>query len=100
MPLAGSRFALYLHNTLRVKEEHVAEVVRITYCIEWNYLPVASSLAAAIKDKFGMNTELIEGHGGILKVTMNDTVMYDNLSKCGQLPTKEDVIRGIEKLKR
>ncbi len=47
-----------------------------------------------------MNTELVEGHGGILEVTMNDTVIYNNLSKCGQLPTKEDVIKGIEKLKR
>jgi hypothetical protein len=56
-------------------------------------------LAAAIKDKLGLNVVLKEGHGGILKVTMGDTVVYDNGSKCGQLPTADDVIKAIEKVR-
>jgi hypothetical protein len=56
-------------------------------------------LAAAIKDKYGSKTALKEGHGGILKVTMGDTVIYDNSSKCGQLPTVDNVIEAIEKIK-
>ncbi len=56
-------------------------------------------MAAAIKDKFGLNVELKEGHDGILKVTMGNTVIYDNQNQCGQFPTEEDVINGIEKLK-
>ncbi len=75
------------------------DAIEITYCTEWNYLPLASSLAAAIKDKFGFNVALKEGHGGILTVIMGDTVVYDNSSKCGQLPTVEDVIKAIEKIK-
>jgi hypothetical protein len=52
-------------------------------------------LAAAIKNKLGLKTALKEGHGGILKVTMGDTVVYDNRSKCGQLPSADDVIKAI-----
>jgi hypothetical protein len=56
-------------------------------------------LAAAIKNKFDWNAELKQGHGGILKITMGDTVVYDNSGKCGQLPTVDDVIKAIEALK-
>ncbi len=77
----------------------MVESIEITYCAEWDYLPLASRLAAAIKDKFGLNVELKEGHDGILKVTMGNTVIYDNQNQCGQFPTEEDVINGIEKLK-
>jgi hypothetical protein len=56
-------------------------------------------LAAAIKNKLGFDTELKAGQGGILKITMSDTVIYDNRSKCGQLPTADDVIKAIEKNK-
>ena len=76
----------------------MGNIITITYCIEWNYLPIASSLAAAIKDKFSLNVELKEGHAGILKVTMNGTVIYDNQSECCQLPTKEEILQKIEKL--
>jgi hypothetical protein len=46
-------------------------------------------------NKLGLITALKEGHGGILKVTMGDTVVYDNRSKCGQLPSADDVIKAI-----
>ena len=80
-------------------EVEMNDAIEITYCTEWNYLPLASSLAAAIKDKFGLNTTLQKGHGGILKITMGDTVVYDNSSKCGQLPTADDVIKAMEKIR-
>ena len=71
----------------------MADVAEITYCTEWNYLPLASRLAAAIKDKFGLNVALKEGRGGVLKVTMGDTVVYDNRGK--GVPTVDDVIKAI-----
>ena len=77
----------------------MVEVIEITYCTEWNYLPIASRLAAAIKDKFGLNVALKEGHDRIFKITIGDAVVYDNGSKCGQLPTEEDVVKAIEKIK-
>jgi hypothetical protein len=54
-------------------------------------------LEAAIKEKFGLEVELKEGHNGILKVTMGDIVIFDNGSKCGQLPTVDDVIKAIRR---
>ena len=77
----------------------MGEVIEITYCTEWNYLPLASSLAVAIKGKLGLKTSLKEGHGGILKVTMGDAIVYDNSSKCGQLPTVDDVLKAIKTIK-
>ena len=71
-------------------------IVQIKYCIEWNYLPNASSLAAAIKDSLGLNAELIEGRGGIFEVTVNNDKIYDNQEVCGRLPSNEEV---LEKLK-
>ena len=71
----------------------MADVAEITYCAEWNYLPFASSLAAAIKDKLGLKTSLKEGRGGILKVTMGGTVVYDNRGK--GVPTVDDVIKAF-----
>ena len=71
----------------------MADVAEITYCTEWNYLPLASRLAAAIKDKLGLKTALKEGHGGILKVKMGETVVYDNRGK--GVPTVDDVIKAI-----
>ena len=56
-------------------------------------------MAAATKDMFGINVALKEGHGGILKVTMGDDIVYDNSSKCGQLPTVDDVLKAIETIK-
>jgi len=56
-------------------------------------------LAAAIKDQFDVNVRLKKGHGGILKITMDDKIIYDNSSKCGQLPTKDEIIVAIEKMK-
>ena len=75
----------------------MAEVMVITYCTEWNYLPFASSLAAAIKDKFGKEVELKKGRNGILKVTTGETVIYDN--KCSHLPTIDEVVNTINKTK-
>ncbi len=76
----------------------MAAIIRITYCVEWNYLPLASSLAVSIKDKFGYIVKLKEGHGGILKVIMGGIVIYDNSSKCGQLPTVDEVLEEIVKI--
>ena len=56
-------------------------------------------MAASIKDKFGFDTKLKEGHAGILKVMMGDIVIYDNRSKCGQLPTIDEVTNEIERNK-
>ena len=56
---------------------------------------MASSLAAAIKDRFGITANLKEGHGGIFEVAINAKVVYSNDKVCGRLPKTEEVLQKI-----
>jgi glutaredoxin len=62
-------------------------------------LSLASSLAASIKNKLGINVELIKGHNGIYQVAVNDNVIYSNQGTCSQRPKEEDILREIQKYK-
>ena len=53
-------------------------------------------MAAAIKDKLGVEANLREGHGGIFEVAIDDDVLYTNNRKCGNLPQNEDVVSMIQ----
>ena len=53
-------------------------------------------MAAAIKDKFSLETELIKDTGGIFKVSVDDVIIYDNKGVKASLP-EEDVIQEIGK---
>jgi predicted Rdx family selenoprotein len=61
---------------------------------------MASSLAAAIKDKLGITAKLKKGHGGIFEVAMDGRILYTNRNVCGSLPTEEEVIRKAEEFSR
>ena len=74
----------------------MVDTIEITYCTEWNYLPVASSLAAAIKERYGIKVKLKKGHNAVLRVTVNNAVIYDNKSVCGRLPSVDEIIQIIE----
>lgn len=58
---------------------------------------MASSLAAAIKNKFGITARLTEGHNGIYEVAVNGTVIYSNQGSCSQRPKEEEIFREIQK---
>ena len=60
---------------------------------------MATSLAAAIKDKLGITANMKEGHGGIFEVAIDGKVLYTNSNKCGNLPQNEDTLRMIEEHK-
>jgi len=60
---------------------------------------LASSLGAAIKEKFGVTARLKEGHNGIYEVSVNSKTIYSNQSKCGKLPENEEIFREIRKYK-
>lgn len=60
---------------------------------------MASSLAAAIHEKFGVTPKLVDGHNGIYEVTANGKVLYTNHGKCGQLPTNEQILIEFRKYK-
>jgi len=60
---------------------------------------VASSLAAAIKDRFGITANLKEGHGGIFEVAINAKVVYSNDKVCGRLPKTRRFSRRLASTK-
>ena len=81
-----------------MKETDMKLNIAIRYCSEWNYLPQASSLAAAIKDKFGLETNLIADHNGIFEVSVNDRIIYNNKEYGGKFPDHGEIINAISGL--
>ncbi len=74
----------------------MAKIIRIIYWVLWEpFISTATSLAASIKDKFSLKTELIKDTGGIFKVSINDVVIYDNKGEETSLPKEEEVIQKI-----
>jgi hypothetical protein len=49
-----------------------------------------------MKQRFGIIAVLNKGHAGIFEVSMNDKVVYTNLSRCGLLPTDQEVLNTIK----
>jgi len=69
--------------------------IRIKYCGEWNYLPQASSLQAAIKEKYGITATLEEGHGGIFEVFIDGQRVYSN-QVTHRFPRDEEIFAKID----
>ncbi|HKQ63196.1 MAG TPA: Rdx family protein [Methylomirabilota bacterium] len=62
-------------------------------------MPQASSLQAAIKDKYGITAVLKEGHSGIFEVSINDDVVYTNETTY-RFPNDEEIFEKIDAAKR
>jgi predicted Rdx family selenoprotein len=71
--------------------------IQITYCVEGGHLDIATSLAAAIKDKLGITAKLKKGHGGIFQVTMDGKVLGMKAPCCG-FPGAEQIIERAKVL--
>ena len=73
--------------------------VEIFYCGVWNYLPEASRLEEELKGNFSdINIKLNEGSGGIFKVIIDDTVIFDKLDVEYRFPNDGEIIERIDKL--
>ena len=57
---------------------------------------MASSMAAAIKDKLGITPKLKKGHGGIFEVAIDGEVLYTNRNVCSSLPTEAEIVKKTE----
>jgi predicted Rdx family selenoprotein len=55
-------------------------------------------LQAAIKSKYGIDSELREGVGGIFTVEVDDKMIYDN-QVTYRFPEDQEVFAEIDKLK-
>jgi len=53
-------------------------------------------LAADIEQIFGIKSTLIEGHGGIFEVWVNNTIIYSNHNECCQQLTINKYSRKSE----
>ena len=68
--------------------------IRITYCLECNYLPRATSLAAELKQRFGVDAELIVGHEGIFDVEVDGRKVFSKFD-VKRFPNPGEVEEGI-----
>lgn len=71
--------------------------IEIIYCVECNLGSEARRLATAIKNRFGLEAILEEGHDGIFEIRIDNHVMYNNLAQGGQLPTDEEILQEIQR---
>lgn len=76
-------------------QEQVPVNIQIAYCVECSMAPLATKLAKAIEQRFGLEPELVEAHGGVYRITVNGDVVYDNLERGGLLPSDTDVFAAI-----
>jgi selT/selW/selH-like putative selenoprotein len=53
-------------------------------------------LQAAIKEKYGITAELIEGAGGIFEVSIDDRMVYSNQTTY-RFPTNEEIFAEVDR---
>ena len=71
--------------------------VSIEYCVEWNYFPTASSLAAAIEKELGITPEYIKSGGGVFEVVSDDKLIFSKKAT-GRFPSHEEIIEKLKSL--
>ena len=62
-------------------------------------MPQASSLQAAIKEKYGISAELREGAGGIFEVSIDGSTVYSN-QETYRFPENEEIFAKIDATKK
>ncbi len=70
--------------------------ISIEYCAVWHYDPEATSLAAAIKDEFNLDAELIKSDGGRFEVMIDNDLVFSKLEK-DRFPSNEEILKEIKK---
>lgn len=73
--------------------------IAITYCTQWNYEPKAASLAAELKEKFDVETELVGGGGGIFDVFADGQLIFSKHAEGDEFPEHQEVIRRLNEHK-
>jgi len=68
--------------------------LEITYCVPWNYLPRATSLAAEIKKAKGIDATLIKGSGGQFEIVLDGQLIFSKKAQ-GRFPEVNEVLDKI-----
>jgi hypothetical protein len=58
---------------------------------------MASSLAARIKDIFGVASQLVEGHNGIYEVSIDGRAIVTNQGKCSAMAPEDEILSAVRK---
>jgi len=70
--------------------------ISIEYCVQWNYLPRASSLEAELKSKFpGVETKLILSGGGVYEIILDGELIFSKKT-LGRFPDDGEVVALIK----
>ena len=70
--------------------------ISIEYCVQWNYLPRASSLEAELKSKFpGVETKLILSGGGVYEIILDGELIFSK-KILGRFPDDGEVVALIK----
>ena len=68
--------------------------ISIEYCVEWNYYPQASRLAAIIEDKYGIKVELIKSGGGVFEVRKDDELIFSK-KRTNRFPVSMEIFEKL-----
>ena len=65
--------------------------IKITYCGDWDYYPMASRAEKEVLEFFkNAEVELIESGRGIFQITLNDKLVFDKYT-LGRFPEKGEM---------
>ena len=71
--------------------------IEIEYCDTWNYLPRATSLAAELKEKYGVEAILVSSDGGVFEVKVDENLVFSK-KQSGRFPEDHEVPDKINAL--
>ena len=72
-------------------------LVTIEYCVPWDYVPQAASLAETLMNEFSWDISgisLIPADGGAFEVSVGDKLMYSKL-ETGEFPEESILVDQI-----
>ena len=69
--------------------------VDITYCVMWDYKPVATRVAAEIKKRLNVQTTLIKGEKGIFDVKKDGALVFSK-HNIGRFPENGEVTKLLK----
>ena len=61
-------------------------------------MPRATSLAAEIKEQFGVDAELIAGSGGVFDIVVGDEVIYSKKQSGNEFPADGVVLERLKEI--
>ena len=67
----------------------------IEYCVIWNYLPRAASLAEKLKNKFDIEIELKKSDGGRFEISLNGEYIFSKYKEF-RFPEEGEIEKILE----